>query len=315
MCLIIHRDLNGKRGSNVPNAVLDHNARSNPDGFGIAWRDGKKLRHEKFDAGKKAFEDFRSLLKRIDRDPGTEYVAHFRKATHGPVCKALSHPFSYEDPEEGEVLVFHNGIINIDTEPGESDTSAFVKRVLSRIAPRWWESNAYRFLVEESIGWSRLLVMTRRASVRINEESWVKRDGIWYSTNPLPSYGTGTSYTRPGISTGGTIMRPVTTPWRGDEEDEEDEDVAPLPAGTTQSATGWYQNGHHITPLTSERDVDGDRYGTATCDVCRTIGEFFVIGGKVFIDVAHGYAVEEEDDPTIPQEPKRAASCPVALLN
>ena len=186
MCLIIHREA-GKRTSNVPESILDHNRYQNPDGFGVAWRTSKGLEYEKFDKGADEYQKFKDLVLTLDKTE-VEYVAHFRKATHGPVCRELSHPFEYQDTRVGQVLVFHNGIIDIDTDKGESDTSQFVKTVLANMQTKWWRKPAYRFLIEKSIGWSRLLIMTKTETIRLNAKDWKQENGIYYSCAPMPTY-------------------------------------------------------------------------------------------------------------------------------
>src|SRR5947207_14791060 len=130
MCLIIHRGVSGRRGrgANVPNDILDHNRTSNPDGFGIAWRDPKSgLTYQKF--GPDDYAAFYGLLKAVDRDNSVEYVAHYRWATHGAKTQEQAHPFEYVDPEGNRVLVFHNGIISAMRKPGpQPDPRVFVDR-------------------------------------------------------------------------------------------------------------------------------------------------------------------------------------------
>ena len=155
MCIIIHREK-----GNVPNAILESNRHRNPDGFGIAWRENGSLKWQKFAPSE--YGPFHQLLKNLDRDGTTEYVAHYRLATHGKPSQELSHPFEYEDEAEGTVLVFHNGIIPISTPKDESDTRYFVNRILKQLPSGWWHNPALVYLVEEAIGSSRLLVMTAR---------------------------------------------------------------------------------------------------------------------------------------------------------
>lgn len=203
--MIIHREANSS--GHLTDEIIDYNFRMNGDGFGIAWREGGKLNWEKFDPKEKA--EFRSLLTTIDSDETVEYVAHFRKATHGSSCSRLAHPFSYEDPEEGTVLVFHNGIVDIKISGDESDTSTFVTQVLANLKSRWWEEPHIKFLVESAIGWSRLAIMTLAEVVHLDGgTSWMKEDNIWYSTTPGPWKGTGTykgtansSYRKPDSKT------------------------------------------------------------------------------------------------------------------
>ena len=291
MCIIIHRE----ESANLPNDIIEHNRRVNPDGFGIAWRENGKLHSVKF--GPEDFEPFRNLLKSIDRKKKVEYVAHFRTATHGPKCEEMSHPFSYNDAKDGEVLVFHNGIIGIQTPGHLSDTAQFVKAVLSKIQSRWWLKGAYKFLVEEAIGYSRLLVMTKDVTVRLNESQWTERNGIWYSTEPIPKYKTGWS--------GGAKVPYATPSWTpaGSNWNKDSEDAATVVNGLvgfgetveSESNKGWYQSGHYIEALT-ETHEKGDVWGTAICTICHTIGDFYLIDGTTYVDIRHDDPMAEDDE-------------------
>ena len=302
MCIIIHRE----QGSNVPNDVLSSNRTKNPDGFGISWRDDSGLHHRKF--GPKDYEPFHELLKKIDRNPSIEYSAHYRFATEGAPCQELSHPFVYDDPdpEVGQVHIFHNGIISIRADRGESDTSQFVKAVLSKLPSRWWTSNALTFLVESSIGYSRLLVMTKDETVRLGGSAWKKQGGIWYSTDPKPysSYKT-TKYTpskgkyaSPATKQAQSSTRPYALP-----------SAFAKPQVTATEACdsgidtelGWYDGGHWVEPLDDNLlDMKDGEYvsGAAVCTECDTIGEYYVIGGTEFVDVNHKVSkpVDDEDE-------------------
>ena len=306
MCLIVHRPTSRKRkrrGSHVPNNVITYNARMNPDGFGIAWRGPGGMQYTKFGPGADGFAAFEETLKRIDLDPSIEYVAHFRKATHGPACERLSHPFVYRDPSEGTVLVFHNGIINgLSIPQGESDTSAFVKQVLAQMGSRWWTNKGTRKAVEMAVGWSRLLIMTERETIRLNQEDWKQQGGLWYSTTPIWVSATTSSIERSyGAYVGSSGQRYTKDDLIGGEDDL-------LPDGDELTIEGvsdvktlvpvstWYQNGHAITPLTRDRDDEGDDYGTAVCEVCRTLGEYYKIEGKVYLDLAHHDYLGESPD-------------------
>jgi hypothetical protein len=287
MCLIAHRTVNGETGgSNIPNNIIDYNRRMNGDGFGIAWRDPKGgLKYQKF--GPKDFDAFRSLLKKIDKKTTIEYVAHWRKATHGAACLDLSHPFTYTNTKDGEVLVFHNGIISgLDTDEDNSDTSVFVDEVLSNLPSRWWEKAALKWMVENSIGWSRLLVMTNDTTVRLNEKDWKTVGGIRYSTFPGPvenpqkgaySGGAIVPYTAPGTTVRGQLLGDGL--WTPD-EDEDEEDVIAV------SGKEWYHLGHPVSPLTGGDGVD-ETFGAVACNVCQTMGDYYVVEGKRYIDLRH----------------------------
>jgi len=279
MCLIVHRPVkNGKSGSHIPNDVIDYNKRINPDGFGIAWREDRVLRHAKF--GPKDFEDFRSLLKRIDADGRLEYVAHFRRATHGPACYDLSHPFVYDDAKAGETLVFHNGIIDIDTEKTESDTSRFVKNILAKLETRWWAKSALRFLVEGAVGYSRLLIMTKDETVRLNEDDWRTEGGIWYSTYPgATSSSTYGMYGKSAYGSYQAFKDKDANHWTDDEDDYEEEAVV--------VKGKWLHEGHYVSPLNEVAEDHGDKTGNLVCDTCKTLGEYYILDGKVYPDIKH----------------------------
>ena len=296
MCLIINRP----QGSNVPNDILAIHRTKNPDGFGISWRDDSGLHFEKY--GPKDYEPFHSLLKRIDGNPNVEYTAHYRFATTGAPCKALSHPFVYDDPDPavGPVHVFHNGIIPIEASKGESDTSQFVKSVIQKLPSRWWANSALVFLVESTIGYSRLLVMTKDETIRLDGgRSWTKRNGIWYSTEPKP-YGSKPSQavTKWSGGKGFTYMSLPAEPKADvscsiDHGDADEEEV------------GWYHEGHWVESALKDNSTvfsGPDASGPAVCTECDSAGEFFIIDGTEFIEMEHQFADENEDEGALDAE-------------
>jgi hypothetical protein len=262
MCLIAHRD---NIGANIPNEIINYNRSANPDGFGIAWRDAEVgLTYEKF--GPEDFEAFRSLLKDVDQSP-VEYVAHWRKATHGPICADMSHPFSYMDRDDKQVLAFHNGIIQIPTDKSESDTAAFVRRILVQLEHRWWRNEGIMTLVEDYVGWSRLLFMTQKETVYVNPQHWVRENGINYSTTP--------------------IYRPIVKPAKASTWKRVSPDVL-------KPQSMWTHGGHPISPVSQvDSTDDDDKFGSAICNECKTEGEYYVIEGRVYIDIDH--IIDEED--------------------
>src|ERR1035437_875358 len=183
MCMIAYRRASAaKRGSNIPNEVIDTAMSRHADGFGIAWREEPGvLKYDKF--GPKETGEFRKLLKAVDKNQRLDYVAHFRMATQGPPCKVLSHPYSYIDPVVGEVLVFHNGIIDIAAEKHESDTEVFVRDVLAQLPSEWWKVQVYKDLVDMAIGWSKLVLMTGEETVNLQASSGKEEGGTWDSSN------------------------------------------------------------------------------------------------------------------------------------
>lgn len=281
MCLIAHRN---KPGVHIPDDVIEYNLRMNPDGFGIAWRDPDEgLLYEKFSPRRS--NDFVALLKRIDATD-MEYTAHWRKATHGTVDEEMSHPYPYEDEEGGQYLLFHNGIIEIKPEAGKSDTWQFANGVMSRLPSRWWDNPALVFLVENAIGWSRIIIMDFDSdeNIFLNEDDFREIDGMLYSTYPK-GYTTATP-------TAGTTTGKWVSPTPGIET------FIPAKAASLVSEVVWYHAGHAVVPLTQHEDPtnDEDLYGACRCSICGTEGEFMVIEGQRYIEIDHHAAYFEDDE-------------------
>lgn len=282
MCMIAFRPLHkGKGPGNMPATVIETAMNRHPDGFGVAYRQDGRLHVERF--GPHARKQFRKALKRIDRQR-VEYVAHFRFATHGPKAESHSHPYEYVDPTEGRVLVFHNGVIDIRTTATESDTQVFVRDVLAALPSAWWRSPALRFLVGQSIGWSRLVVMTAHETVNLQERDGEWDGGLWYSSNHKPI----------------THKAPVTA-GKGSWLPAPDRvTFTPKPSGGTliglPSATAQYRHLGH--PLTVVKPFDKAKDGSASkavrCVPCKTVGDVYTQDGEVYFDLTHKVALIED---------------------
>ena len=214
MCMIAYRPVRpGEPLAHIPATVISVARTRHPDGSGLMWREDGALRTATFapsDDGK-----FRALLARVDAAE-LEYAAHWRMATSGPISAEGSHPYTYEDAEVGTVGVVHNGVLRIkhDGSPttGESDTSAFVRLVLAQLPSRWWSNPALVYLVSESIGWSKLTVMTATETIIINESSGTWDAGIWYSSSHKAIDYTARSTWTPAKQTAASNPKPTTSP-------------------------------------------------------------------------------------------------------
>jgi hypothetical protein len=298
MCLIALRTTDG---SHIPNHVIDWNHVSNPDGFGLMWRDDGEVKTAKY--APQEFEYFRNKLKALDNHK-VEYGAHWRNATHGATSRELAHPYEYVDADGLPIALMHNGIIDIATTPKESDTLAFVEQVLARLHTGWWNQPEMRFLVEQAIGWSRLLLFTPDETVVINDDAWKVEDSIRYSTEPIPKY---EPYIWKG-NNGKAKTNGKADNWAGWEGYAQaawtDYDLPALLEGgkviddglfedkmydLTNEVT-WKHEGHTVFPLEplikSDLSKD-DVVGTCFCDACDIEGEFYVIDGKTYIDLDH----------------------------
>src|SRR5690349_3478413 len=86
MCLIIA----SPTGERISDKILEEAAHTNSHGAGVAWHDPqeKKIRFVKG----LGVEDVKKLLDSAALK-GKAHVTHFRIATEGAVCPALTHPF------------------------------------------------------------------------------------------------------------------------------------------------------------------------------------------------------------------------------
>lgn len=192
MCLAIYKPA----GVSVDPEHLTQAFRENPDGAGIAWATGNRVKIVKGLWSPKAV---RKLAKRYQRHA---MAIHFRWATHGVVSKANCHPFRISE----DLAVVHNGIIPGFGTTGQSDTAEFTDVVLKYyhqdgILER---PEVLRDLAEWIGAGSKLVIL--RADGRahlINEGAGHWAGGCWYSNHSyLPSswgagFATGTSYRYP----------------------------------------------------------------------------------------------------------------------
>lgn len=292
MCMIALRPAGD---AHIPSAVIDAAMGRHPDGFGYAARIGGHLVTATFAPNERTA--FKAALAKLDAT-GAEYAAHFRFATSGPKTRDMSHPYTYEDPDPavGTVALVHNGIIAIAHERSkESDTSAFVRLVLARLPSRWWANPALVYLVEESIGWSKFVLMTAGETFVLGEKSGEWDAGLWYSSPHRPAYMPGKATASPGNVPSKHAQRRQRAKARRDGAL-----IPQLPAVTTEDAFvpepgmrgGGYpslrHNGHAMTATTPiNREKDGTYLMGAVCDECRTFADVYVIDGTVYMDGSH----------------------------
>jgi len=323
--MIALRPVTDGKGGNIPNSVIDTALNRHPDGFGIMWRGKDGLGFTSY--APKQRKQFRKALKALDRG-GVEYAAHFRWATSGPKDRDMAHPYTYEDPdpEVGTVAVMHNGVIGIAHDRArESDTSAFVRLVLADLPTRWWTNDALVYLVREAIGYSKLTIMTATETVIINERDGTWDNGIWYSSDHLPSktakwtnykgasgseYGTQT----PRTTTGAIVPVQSLVPYAGNADltgksayesavvlglvEPEDTITDACTVRTVDRPAQFRHAGHNLTAIVDIDMYNGDRdYEDAViCDECRTIGTVYVIDGTYYIDMAHRFDPKDATD-------------------
>ena len=171
MCVIVHQPNNGHLDKETCKKLWQ----ANPDGGGFAW-----INHEEdiivnksmsFPAFWKAFETARSTF------PEATFLIHMRVATHGSVCIENVHPFKVDD----HTVMAHNGIIHgvPDYKDDRTDTAVFIAEVLPELPPNWLDSSYLFDMVEEWLGWSKLMFLT--TSDALNHRLY--RLGDWQEWN------------------------------------------------------------------------------------------------------------------------------------
>lgn len=173
MCLIIY----APHATEVNRLDFMSAAVDNPDGIGFMSADGiVKFTGRK--RNRRAYHYMRDLARR-----GIPYGLHFRWATHGKICEALTHPFAV--PETGD-FVMHNGIIGVTAKYAsktESDTSIYANEWLPYYSSRKTDPDEWLREVSADTYGSKLLFMSEDGSdfalVHESQGDWCR--GLWYS--------------------------------------------------------------------------------------------------------------------------------------
>lgn len=105
---------------------LKNSGKNNPDGFGLAYTDGKKLRIYKT----MKLNTFVNKYKEIRaKYPKSYILLHTRFATHGKTNIDNTHPFKVNK----DICMAHNGVFSGFGSSDNSDTLDFIKTILKPI--------------------------------------------------------------------------------------------------------------------------------------------------------------------------------------
>ena len=168
MCIAI---LNKKR--TISTATLNRCWDNNPEGAGILWSEGGKVKTFKtFDPGElvKTYHETRARIK-------TPIVLHFRISTSGKHNTENLHPFTVSN-----TLAFvHNGVIFGLGDTEHSDTHQFNEKLKS-LPENFLHCATIRELIAAYIDNSKLVFLTGEGEpVIINEHLGTWDEGDWYS--------------------------------------------------------------------------------------------------------------------------------------
>jgi hypothetical protein len=180
MCIIAVK----RPGVSVPVAEFVNCYENNSDGAGFMVQRETGVAIYK---GYMALYSFLDAIETVSDDDMA--VFHFRQATHGGIVPALCHPFPVLTDGRrlrstrcmAEMGVVHNGIIKIPRRKAESDTMAFVRKVLADpgiyydIDPQFTE-----LVIDYYLGWGRLALLTAD-DIRIYGTGWQEHDDMLYS--------------------------------------------------------------------------------------------------------------------------------------
>lgn len=200
MCIAIVKP----KGKVISKDVLRTCFENNPDGCGFAYVQDNTVYIKKF---LNDFESFYSEYSKVENL--SNMLIHFRIKTHGAVSLENCHPFKMNS----RMALIHNGIISgYGDKENKSDTRDFIDKVLSKISHKMWKNPAFRQLVGDAIGYSKLGIIDTQGNVYIINEAKGKWDnGVWYSnssyetkkTTYTNNYLTGSTSTKKSETTDG----------------------------------------------------------------------------------------------------------------
>ena len=153
---------------------------NNPHGAGIAWVDEAGLHVKKGYFGwRRLWHDLRVL------EPYS-VVLHCRIATHGSVSAENCHPFMLSNG----VAMAHNGIINIKpAQKNMTDSETFGRQVLERFSVEGLEEPHIRWLLEQAIGYSKVVLLKNDGkTIILNRDLGETFQGVWFSNNSFEPY-------------------------------------------------------------------------------------------------------------------------------
>jgi predicted glutamine amidotransferase len=174
-------------------------AEANDDGCGLAYVENGEVKIYKT----LSFANFYTVYdQQMQINPDRKFLIHFRIRTQGLVDSDNCHPFQID----AQHAFIHNGHIpkmpKCDT---KSDTRIFNEQVLQQLPEGWMTNPGIHFLLEQSIGFSKLCVINHLNEVLVINEAageWAD-DGNWYSNKsyearkkftPVTNYYEGYSY-------------------------------------------------------------------------------------------------------------------------
>lgn len=157
---------------------------NNPHGAGFMYAKGGRVHIQK---GYMDFFDFLDGIRGIEKHMTT--VIHFRYATSGGISPEHCHPFPLSQTTRmlrkthvvSDAGACHNGIIRIERRRNESDTMAFVRKILANELIRHnLDDDIARQIITSYLG-GKLAILTANGTVKLFGKYWYKDKGVIYS--------------------------------------------------------------------------------------------------------------------------------------
>ena len=255
------------KGKTIGKKTLKICYEANPDGFGYSYFDNdKRLIVKKF-VGDEITREIKKFYELRQQNLNKQFMIHFRIATHGAVGVKCCHPFVVNR----KTVFCHNGILESKFTKGlskasdMSDTMMFNKLCLKVLPKNFMQKPLYKFLLEEAIGYSKMIIMNSDDKVWIlNEKQGEWNGGIWYSNTTYKKvqsyydgYGYSDYYWNYNPKTGGYTKKVKGKSSKVYDIDDWDD----YPYGTGYGTRGWnnYGNGYGVVNKDGVVETPGDK--------------------------------------------------------
>lgn len=176
MCLLIVKPA----GVSIPLDFLKNGEEANPHGAGLVYSDGEKL--VTYKGPEMGHKELHSILRHRKEFPA---IIHFRFSTCPLVDFANQHPFEVNK----DWAMAHNGVIDIDYPPDESDTRAYIDRYLRDFDVDFSDKRVLNIIGQHIGSYNKFAFIHKSGEIGIaNEESGHWKDGAWYSNYGYKSW-------------------------------------------------------------------------------------------------------------------------------
>lgn len=169
MCIIIGTN----KGVDIPIEHIKTGWIANPDGGGYMFNYKNEV------VVKKGFLKLKEFIGSYleDRKKGKQhFILHMRKVSRGPKNKENCHPFY---THKNKIALAHNGTILSLKENKEKSDTWLLAEMLSRYNETWTDNKQIQILLNDFIGYGKLVVLTPKLLWRYG--NFEKENDVFYS--------------------------------------------------------------------------------------------------------------------------------------